>query len=202
MAKEIKTTKKSKIESSGKTAAAKLTKSKTIKTENGSTNSNAARAAKALKAAKVGEAVADFSLPSTSGQDFSLKDFKGKKVVLYFYPKDSTPGCTTEGLEFSKLIKEFRKNKTEVFGVSRDSLKSHGNFKGKQDFQFELLSDAEESACGLFDVIHEKNMYGRKVLGVVRSTFLIGEDGKLLKEWRKVKAEGHAEEVLNYIKGL
>ncbi len=199
MAKEIKNTKKAKSEKTSKASSSKALKasdSQSAKT------ANATQAAKALKAAKVGEAVADFSLPSTSGQDFSLKQLKGKKVVLYFYPKDSTPGCTTEGIEFSKLIKEFRKNKTEVFGVSRDSLKSHGNFKSKQDFQFELLSDADELACGLFDVIHEKNMYGRNVLGVVRSTFLIGEDGKLLKEWRKVKAQGHAEEVLAYIKAL
>lgn len=158
--------------------------------------------AKKFKNAKVGDLVSDFSLPSTSGGDFSLKDLRGKKIVLYFYPKDSTPGCTTEGLEFSKLIKEFKKNKTEVFGISRDTLKSHDNFKCKQDFQFELLSDADELACGIFDVIHEKNMYGRKVLGVVRSTFLIGEDGKLLHEWRKVKAQGHAQEVLDYIKDL
>ncbi len=156
--------------------------------------------AKKLPKAEIGKAVPDFSIPSTSGADFSLKDLKGKKVVLYFYPKDSTPGCTTEGLEFSKLIKEFRKNKTEVFGISRDSLKSHDNFKCKQGFDFELLSDPDELACGVFDVIHEKNMYGRKVMGVVRSTFLIGADGKLVNEWRKVKALGHAQEVLDYIK--
>jgi len=158
--------------------------------------------AKKIKTPQIGDSVPDFSLPSTSGEDFSLKDLKGKKVVLYFYPKDSTPGCTTQGLEFSKLIKDFKKNKTEIFGISRDSLKSHGNFKGKQDFQFDLLSDSEEAACALFDVIHEKNMYGKKVLGIVRSTFLIGEDGKLLNEWRKVKAEGHAKAVLDFIKDL
>lgn len=158
--------------------------------------------AKKIKTPSVGDLVPDFSLPSTSGEDFSLKALKGKKVLLYFYPKDSTPGCTIEGLEFSKLIKEFRKSKTEVFGISRDSLKSHDNFKCKQDFQFDLLSDADEAACALFDVIHEKNMYGKKVMGVVRSTFLIGEDGRLLKEWRKVKAEGHAKEVLQVIRDL
>jgi thioredoxin-dependent peroxiredoxin len=154
------------------------------------------------KGPKLGEKVPDFSLPSTRGQEFSLSDLKGKKVVLYFYPKDATPGCTIQGNEFSKLSKEFQKNKTEVFGISRDSLKSHENFKSKQGFQIDLLSDEKEEACGLFDVIHEKNMYGRKVMGVVRSTFLIGEDGKLLKEWRKVKAEGHAAEVLQTIKEL
>jgi peroxiredoxin Q/BCP len=158
--------------------------------------------AKKINTPNVGDKVPDFSLPSTSGEDFSLSDLKGKKVLLYFYPKDSTPGCTIEGNEFSKLIKDFRKNQTEVFGISRDSLKSHDNFKCKQDFQFELLSDADETACALFDVIHEKNMYGKKVMGVVRSTFLIGEDGTLLKEWRKVKAEGHAQEVLQAIQDL
>lgn len=159
-------------------------------------------AKKSKKTAAVGESVPDFSLPSTSGKDFSLKDLEGKKIVLYFYPKDSTPGCTTEGLEFSKLIKDFRKQKTEVFGISRDSLKSHDNFKCKQDFQFDLLSDSDELACGIFDVIKEKNMYGKKVLGIERSTFLIGEDGTLLQEWRKVKAQGHAQEVLDAIKAL
>lgn len=159
-------------------------------------------AKKKLKIPDIGDSVPDFSLPSTGGGEFSLKDLKGKKIVLYFYPKDSTPGCTTEGLEFSKLIKDFRKNKTEVFGISRDSLKSHDNFKCKQDFQFELLSDVDETACGIFDVIKEKNMYGRKVMGIERSTFLIGEDGKLLKAWRKVKAQGHAQEVLETIQSL
>jgi peroxiredoxin Q/BCP len=158
--------------------------------------------AKKSKTPSVGEKVPDFSLPSTAGDDFSLKDFKGKKVVLYFYPKDSTPGCTLEGHEFSKLIKEFRKQKTEVFGISRDSLKSHDNFKSKQNYVIELLSDSEEAACDIFDVIKEKNMYGKKLMGIERSTFLIGEDGKLLKEWRKVKAAGHAQEVLDAIKDL
>ncbi len=157
-------------------------------------------AKKSKKIPTVGDSVPQFSLPSTSGKDFSLSDYEGKKVVLYFYPKDSTPGCTTEGLQFSKLLKEFRKNKTEVFGISRDSLKSHDNFKCKQDFQFELLSDADEEACGIFGVIKEKNMYGKKVMGIERSTFLIGEDGTLLREWRKVKADGHAQEVLDAIK--
>jgi peroxiredoxin Q/BCP len=159
-------------------------------------------AKKSSKTASIGAKVPEFVLPSTSGQDFSLKDFKGRKVVLYFYPKDSTPGCTTEGLEFSKLIKDFRKQKTEVFGISRDSLKSHDQFKCKQDFQFELLSDSDEVACGIFDVIKEKNMYGKKVLGIERSTFLIDKDGVLVNEWRKVKAQGHAAEVLQVLKGF
>lgn len=158
--------------------------------------------AKKNKIPAVGDTVPDFSIPSTSGEDFSLKDLKGKKVVLYFYPKDSTPGCTTEGLEFSKLIKDFRKSNAEVFGISRDSLKAHENFKTKQDFKFDLLSDGEEIACEIFDVIKEKNMYGKKVMGIERSTFLVGENGKLLHEWRKVKAQGHAEEVLETIQSL
>lgn len=158
--------------------------------------------AKKNKTPSIGDKVPVFSLPSTAGQDFSLSGYEGRKIVLYFYPKDSTPGCTVEGHEFSKLIKQFQKLKTEVFGISRDSIKSHENFKSKQCYDIDLLSDAEEEACRIFDVIKEKNMYGKKVLGIERSTFLIGEDGKLLKEWRKVKAAGHAQEVLDAIKSL
>lgn len=159
-------------------------------------------AKKKIKVPKIGDLVPEFSLPSTAGEDFSLKDYRGQKVLIYFYPKDSTPGCTTEGLEFSKLIKDFKKYKTVIFGISRDSLKSHDNFKCKQDFQFELLSDSDEKACEIFDVIKEKNMYGRQVLGIERSTFLVDEKGKLIFEWRKVKALGHAKEVLETVKSL
>lgn len=151
---------------------------------------------------KIGEKVPEFSIPSTSGSDFSLKNFKGQKILLYFYPKDATPGCTIEGLEFSKLKPQFKKLNVEVFGISRDDLKSHDKFKCNQDFSFDLLSDEDEKACQIFDVIKEKNMYGKKVMGIERSTFLIDEKGKLLLEWRKVKAEGHAKEVLNQIKIL
>lgn len=131
-----------------------------------------------------------------------MSDHSGRNIVLYFYPKDSTPGCTLEGHEFSKLRKEFQKLKTEVFGISRDSIKSHENFKTKQCYEIDLLSDADEVACEIFGVIKEKNMYGKKVLGIERSTFLIDKDGRLLKEWRKVKAEGHAQEVLDALKDL
>ena len=150
----------------------------------------------------VGRKVRDFTLPMTGDQTFKLSDYKGSKVVLYFYPKDNTPGCTTEGQEFRDNHARFRRQKAYVFGISRDSLKSHENFKAKQEFPFELLSDAEEKACALFDVIREKNMYGRKVMGVERSTFLIDEQGVLRQEWRKVKVKGHVDEVLEAVRQL
>ncbi len=147
----------------------------------------------------VGKKVPDFTLPATGGQDISLSDYKGKNVVVYFYPRDSTPGCTTEGQDFRDQINTFKRRKTVILGISRDSITSHENFKAKQDFPFELLSDADEKICSLFDVIKEKNMYGRKVMGIERSTFLIDGDGKLKKEWRKVKVNGHVDEVLDAI---
>ena len=150
----------------------------------------------------IGKIIPDFTLPATGEQDISLSDFKGKNVVVYFYPKDSTPGCTTEGQDFRDLINTFKRHNTVILGVSRDSIKSHENFKEKQEFPFDLLADTEEKACRLFDVIKEKNMYGRKVMGIERSTFLIGGDGKLKKEWRKVKVQGHVDEVLEAIKEL
>jgi peroxiredoxin Q/BCP len=145
---------------------------------------------------EIGKSVPDFKLPSTTGQDFKLKEYRGKKIVLYFYPKDATPGCTLEGLDFSRLHKKFQKKNTEVFGVSKDSFDSHCKFKSKQKFSFELLSDEDGKACEIFDVIKMKNMYGKKFLGIERSTFVIDEKGKLMAEWRKVKVDGHAEEVL------
>lgn len=126
-----------------------------------------------------------------------MSQLKGKKVVLYFYPKDNTPGCTLEGQQFSQLKSEFEKKNTVVFGISRDSLKSHESFREKQCLSIDLISDANESLCQVLDVIKEKNMYGKMVLGVERSTFLFSEDQKLLKVWRQVKADGHAQEVLN-----
>ncbi|MEC7917638.1 MAG: peroxiredoxin, partial [Pseudomonadota bacterium] len=126
----------------------------------------------------------------------------GKRIVLYFYPKDSTPGCTTEGQNFRDLFKKFKKENTVIFGLSRESIKSHENFKEKQAFPFELISDPDEKICNQFDVIKEKSMYGRKYMGIDRSTFVIDEKGKLIKEWRKVKVTGHAQEVLDYIKSL
>jgi len=148
----------------------------------------------------LGKPVKDFSLPSTGGGTFKLSALRGSKVLLYFYPKDNTPGCTTEGADFRDRHKAFRKAGCEVFGVSRDSLKSHENFKAKMQFPFELLSDAEERACAQFGVMKMKNMYGKQVRGIERSTFLIDEQGVLRREWRGVKVPGHAEEVLNFVK--
>jgi peroxiredoxin Q/BCP len=142
----------------------------------------------------------DFELPATGNQRFSLSAFKGHPFVLYFYPKDSTPGCTTEGSDFRDLHGEFQELKVAVFGVSRDSLKSHESFKGKMSFPFELLSDADEKACGIFGVMKMKNMYGRQVRGVERSTFVVDREGRIVKEWRGVKVPGHAREVLDYVK--
>jgi len=148
-----------------------------------------------------GKAVKDFTLPSTGGS-FKLSDQRGKKLVVYFYPKDNTPGCTVEGADFRDHHKEFRKAGAEVVGVSRDSIKSHEGFKAKMKFPFELLSDAEEELCAQFGVIKMKNMYGKKVRGIERSTFVIDGEGKLAREWRGVKVPGHVEEVLNFVKAL
>lgn len=155
-----------------------------------------------MSAPRLNRAVADFTADATSDTKVSLKDLRGKNVVLYFYPKDSTPGCTTEGRDFSALHGRFKRQNTVIFGVSRDSLASHEKFKEKQGFPFELISDPDESLCRKFDVIHEKTLYGRKFMGVVRSTFLIDAEGKLRNEWRKVKVSGHAEEVLEAVKSL
>jgi len=148
-----------------------------------------------------GKAVQDFSLPSTGGT-FKLSDQRGKKLVVYFYPKDNTPGCTVEGTDFRDRYKEFRKAGAEVVGVSRDSIKSHEGFKAKMKFPFELLSDADEELCAQFGVIKMKNMYGKKVRGIERSTFVLDKDGGVAREWRGVKVPGHVEEVLNFVKTL
>lgn len=151
---------------------------------------------------RMNRVVGDFSADATGDQKIRLKDLRGKNVVIYFYPKDSTPGCTTEGRDFSALHGKFKRQNTVILGVSRDSIASHEKFSDKQGFPFALISDADEKLCGKFDVIKEKNMYGRKVLGIERSTFLIDADGKLRREWRKVKVKGHAEEVLDAVKQL
>jgi peroxiredoxin Q/BCP len=150
----------------------------------------------------LGQAAPDFSAPATSGKTLRLADFAGKFVILYFYPKDSTPGCTQEGQDFRDIYPEFQTLGAEILGVSRDSLKSHENFKCKQAFPFELLSDPDEALCSLYDVIRLKNMYGKQVRGIERSTFLIAPDGKLAVEWRKVTVKGHAAEVLAKIREL
>jgi thioredoxin-dependent peroxiredoxin len=139
-------------------------------------------------------------LALSGGETTTLADYAGTWLVLYFYPKDSTPGCTTEGLDFNALLPKFKKLNATVLGVSRDSVKSHDNFCAKQGFRFPLVSDADEALCKAFDVIHEKNMYGRKVLGVVRSTFLISPDSRIAQEWRGVKVAGHADAVLDALK--
>ncbi len=150
----------------------------------------------------IGKAAPKFTSEATGDQKIKLNDLKGQNVVLYFYPKDSTPGCTTEGQDFRDNIKKFEKLNTVILGVSRDSLKSHENFKSKQCFPFDLLSDPEEELCNKYDVIKEKNMYGKKYMGIERSTFLIDEKGVLRQEWRKVKVKGHVDEVLEAVKAL
>ncbi|ABR89884.1 bacterioferritin comigratory protein [Janthinobacterium sp. Marseille] len=146
--------------------------------------------------------VPDFSAAMTGEQTFQLADYKGKKIVLYFYPKDNTPGCTTEGIQFRDLHAQFQQANAEIFGVSRDSLRSHEGFKAKLDLPFELISDPDETLCTMFDVMKMKNMYGKKVRGIERSTFIIDESGKLVKEWRGVKVPGHIDEVLEFVKAL
>ena len=147
-------------------------------------------------AVAIDQPVADFTAPATSGRTVNLAALKGKQVVIYFYPKDSTPGCTTEGQGFRDLHPQFSAANTEVFGVSRDSLKSHENFKCKQEFPFELISDKDEALCQLFDVIKLKKLYGKEYMGVDRSTFLIDKNGVLRQEWRGVKVPGHVDAVL------
>ena len=144
----------------------------------------------------------DFELPATGGKTFRLATARGKPLILYFYPKDNTPGCTTEGQQFRDFHPQFQKLGCAVYGVSRDSLKSHENFKARMSFPFELLSDADELACKAFDVIRMKNMYGRKVRGIVRSTFAVDAKGVVRREWRSVKVPGHVEEVLEFVKTL
>ena len=150
----------------------------------------------------IGRMVPDFSLPATGSESFRLRAARGQPLVLYFYPRDSTPGCTLEGQDFQRLLPAFKRAGVRVCGVSRDTLAAHEKFGAKYGFEFPLLVDADGAACKLFDVIHEKHMYGRKVLGIVRSTFLIDAAGKLRQEWRKVKVEGHAAEVLEAAKKL
>jgi len=150
----------------------------------------------------VGLAVPDFSAPLTSGKTFKLSDYRGSKLVLYFYPKDSTPGCTTEGENFRDLNPAFAAANTKIVGISRDSLKSHENFKAKMNFPFELLSDPDEAVCLMFDVMKMKNMYGKQVRGIERSTFLIDTGGRVAREWRGLKVPGHAQEVLEAAQGL
>jgi peroxiredoxin Q/BCP len=148
------------------------------------------------------QTVPEFELPATGGKNFKLSDYRGNILILYFYPKDATPGCTTQGIQFRDAYADFKAVNAEVFGISRDTIKSHENFKTKFTFPFDLLSDTEEVACNLFNVIKMKNMYGKQVRGIERSTFIISPDGLLVHEWRGVKVEGHAQQVLEFIKSL
>ncbi len=184
-----------------KKAAVKKT---SVKTTSKSAPPRAAKAAKPqiVYNLKVGDAAPRFSVASTNGEKISLKDFAGKKLVLYFYPKDNTPGCTLEGHDFRKLHTAFKKAGAEIIGVSRDSIKSHTSFKEKCGFPFELLSDEDGSLCKGFDVIQMKSLYGRKFEGIERSTFVIDSRGKVAREWRKVKVDGHAQAVLEFVQSM
>jgi peroxiredoxin Q/BCP len=155
-----------------------------------------------MSAPIINRVVGDFKATATRDKTIHLKELRGQNVVVYFYPKDNTSGCTLEGQDFRDLHAKFRRQKTLILGVSRDSLASHEKFREKQQFPFDLISDPDEALCRHFDVIHEKTLYGRKFMGVVRSTFLIDASGKLRGEWRKVKVKGHADAVLDTVKAL
>lgn len=150
----------------------------------------------------LGDLILDFELESTGDKKFKLEDYRGKKLIIYFYPKDNTPGCTTESQQFSVLYEQFKTLNCEIVGVSRDSIKSHENFREKLGIPFNLLSDSSETICNRFEVMKLKNMYGKQVRGIERSTFIIDEQGKLIKEWRGVKVPGHVDEVLAFIRTL
>ncbi len=151
---------------------------------------------------EIGQHVTDFEVSATNETTTNLSDLRGKKIILYFYPKDNTPGCTTEGQNFRDHSAEFNAHNTMIFGVSRDTLRVHENFKAKHQFPFELISDTDETLCNLFDVIKMKNMYGKQVRGIERSTFLIDENGILIGEWRKIRVKDHVNTVLTHIKSL
>jgi peroxiredoxin Q/BCP len=163
---------------------------------------SSARKPVARAAVRIGAAVPDFTLPATGGKDWHVRDVRGHTLVLYFYPRDNTPGCTLEGQQFAKLAPRFERAGVTIAGISRDSVASHEKFRAKMGFPFVLLSDADGALCERFDVIREKNMYGRKVIGIERSTFLVDQRGVLRHEWRKLKVDGHALEVLEAAQGL
>jgi len=151
---------------------------------------------------KISDAIPKLTVATTQNDSLKLSSFKGKKLVIYFYPKDNTPGCTTEGKDFSDAYKDFQKANTEILGVSRESIKSHQNFINKYGFPFDLISDPDEELCNAFDVIKEKNMYGKKYMGIERSTFVFNDKGKLVHEVRKVKVKGHVAEILDVVQAL
>ncbi|NMM38455.1 MAG: peroxiredoxin [Glaciimonas sp.] len=150
----------------------------------------------------MGQKLPEFTAAMTSEKTFRLSEYKGRNIVLFFYPKDNTPGCTTESIDFRNLFPEFQQTSTEIFGLSRDSIRSHEGFKAKLEMPFELISDPEEAICALFGVMKMKSMYGKTVRGIERSTFLIDANGQLVKEWRGVKVPGHVDEVLEFTKSL
>lgn len=152
--------------------------------------------------ARLGESIPAFSLPATNDRTITDSDFSGHYTILYFYPKDNTPGCTTEGQDFSAAYAELKQLNAQVFGVSKDSIRKHENFKAKYDFPFDLISDPDETLCNIFDVIKLKKNYGREYMGIERSTFLISPEGKLIHEWRKVKVKEHVKEVMDTLKTL
>ena len=155
-----------------------------------------------MKKVSVPKKTLDMKLSATGDKTVSLKDFAGESLVIYFYPKDDTPGCTIEGQDFTRLYKKFRACKSQILGVSRDSVPSHERFKKKYEFHFDLISDPDEKLCKAFDVIKEKNNYGRKIMGIERSTFILDKNGFIVREWRKVKVDNHAQEVLDFVKAL
>jgi peroxiredoxin Q/BCP len=181
---------------------ARGTKKATKKAAKKSTKKRASARAAAPTRAALGRKVPDITLPATGGHNVRLRDLRGRKVVLYFYPRDNTPGCTLEGRQFAALAPQFERAGVALLGVSRDSIASHDRFREQHSLPFDLLSDPEERACRLFDVIREKKLYGRTMLGVERSTFLIDAEGTLRREWRRVKVEGHAREVLEAAQSL
>ena len=155
-----------------------------------------------MKKVEIGKKIINFKAESTNKDEFILKDQMGSYIVMFFYPKDNTPGCTQEGLDFSNNLEKFKKLNTKIYGVSRDSIKSHDNFKNKYKYKFDLISDPDEYLCNLFGVMKEKSMFGKKYMGIERSTFIVDTKRTLIKEWRKVKVNGHSDEVLQYIKNL
>lgn len=199
-----KSTKRANKKATGKKVATKATKKVAKKKAAIKSTQKAPTKPKPVGVPKiqVGQALPAFTIHATGGKQISSEQLKGKKVVLYFYPKDSTPGCTIEGRDFTKLHDQFQASNTEVFGISRDDLKSHEKFKKNEGFCFDLLSDETGELSELFGVWKEKSMYGRTYMGIERSTFVIDENGVLKKEWRGVKVDGHAQEVLNSLKSV
>ena len=155
-----------------------------------------------IMSVKIGNSIPALTVATTQNETLKLRSLKGKNVIIYFYPKDNTPGCTTQGQNFRDAYKKFKNLNTEIFGVSRESIRSHQNFINKHEFPFDLISDPEEELCNAFDVIKEKNMYGKIYMGIERSTFLIDKKGKLIQEWRKVRVKGHVDEVLEAAQAL